>query len=63
MITLILILFTWYITKLYYTKDLLINFPELEDHGLMTAQCSRCSQYLVISQENMRNPFYCNVCK
>jgi len=63
MITIILVLLTWYGTKLYYTRDPLINMPELDDFGLMTAKCSRCSQYIVISQEHMRNPFYCNVCK
>lgn len=56
-------LLTWYGTKVFYTKDPLIHMPELDDHGLMTAQCARCSQYLVINQEHMRNPFYCNVCK
>jgi exosome complex RNA-binding protein Csl4 len=63
MITIILMLLTWYLTKVYYTRDLFINLPELEDHGLMTARCARCSQFIVIDQEHMRNPFYCNVCK
>jgi hypothetical protein len=59
----LLVLTTWYTSKLYYTRDPYINFPELDDHGLMTAKCSHCSQYLVINQEQMRNPFYCNLCK
>ena len=63
MITILLIAITWYITKLYYTRDPLINLPELDDHGLMTAKCARCSQFIVINQDHMRNPFYCNVCK
>jgi hypothetical protein len=63
MITIILMLLTWYGTKLFYTREPFINFPELEDHGLMTAKCAQCSQHIVISQEHMRNPFYCNVCK
>ena len=63
MITIILMLLTWYGTKLFYTKDILIRIPELENHGFTTAQCSRCSQFIVISQEEMRSPFYCNVCK
>jgi formamidopyrimidine-DNA glycosylase len=63
MIAILAILITWYITKLYYTREMLIHFPELEDHGLMTAQCVQCSQYIVISQEHMRNPFYCTACK
>lgn len=56
-------LLTWYGTKVFYTQDPLIHMPELDDHGLMTAKCYKCSQHLVISQENMRNPFYCEVCK
>jgi formamidopyrimidine-DNA glycosylase len=63
MITIILMLLTWYGTKLFYTKDPIIHMSELDDHGLMTAKCYKCSQHLVISQENMRNPFYCNVCQ
>jgi hypothetical protein len=63
MITIILMMIVWYGTKLFYTKDPFIRIPELEDHGLTTAKCHRCSQFIVISQEEMRNPFYCNVCK
>jgi hypothetical protein len=63
MITIILIILTWYATKLFYTRDPFINMPELEDHGLMTARCAKCSQFIVISQEHMRNPFYCLACK
>jgi hypothetical protein len=63
MITLILIALSWYVTKLYYTRDPLIHMSELDDFGLMTAKCHGCSQYMVISQEHMRNPFYCNLCK
>lgn len=63
MIELLLIAATWYATKVYYTRDLKINIPGLEENGLMTAKCSRCSQHMVIREENMRTPFYCNVCK
>ena len=63
MITILAILITWYATKLYYTRDPYIHFQELEDNGLMTAKCSRCSQHIVIAQEQMRNPFYCIRCK
>lgn len=63
MITLILIITTWYLTKLYYTKSLTIQSPELNEHGMMSAQCSRCSQYIIISQDEMRTPYYCLVCK
>lgn len=63
MITLIAIILTWYGTKLYYTRNPFINLPELNDHGLITAKCSRCSQHIVIREEDMRTPFYCMVCK
>lgn len=63
MITLLAIAITWYLTKLFYTRDPFINIPELEDHGLMTAKCSRCSQFIVIREEDMRTPFYCTQCK
>jgi len=63
MITILAILIAWYTTKLFYTRDPFINMPELDDHGLMTAKCHRCSQFIVISQEDMRNPFYCMACK
>jgi hypothetical protein len=63
MITIILIILTWYLTKLFYTRDPFINIPELDDHGLTTAKCSRCSQYIVVSYEELRNPFYCSICK
>jgi exosome complex RNA-binding protein Csl4 len=54
---------TWYLTKVFYTQDPLIHMPELEEHGLITAQCAKCAQYIVISEEHMRTPFYCVVCK
>ena len=54
---------TWYLTKVFYTHDPLIRIPELEEHGLITAQCAKCAQYIVISDEHMRTPFYCVVCK
>jgi len=63
MITLLLVLITCYITKVYYTRDLKIHISGLDEHDLMTAMCARCSQYIVISRENMRNPFYCELCK
>jgi formamidopyrimidine-DNA glycosylase len=63
MIIILAILITWYATKLYYTRDYKINMTGLEEHGLTTAKCSRCSQYIVISEDEMRTPFYCSVCK
>jgi formamidopyrimidine-DNA glycosylase len=63
MIIIISIILTWYITKLYYTRDPLIHMSELDQYGLMTAKCAKCSQHIVISQEHMRSPFYCMACK
>jgi hypothetical protein len=63
MITIILIALTWYLTKLFYTGDPIIHLPELEDNGLLTAKCNKCSQFIVTTQDNMRSPFYCMVCR
>ena len=57
------IIITWYISKLYYTRDPFVHVPGLHEHGYMTAQCSGCSQYIVITHEELRNPFYCMRCK
>jgi formylmethanofuran dehydrogenase subunit E len=62
MIELLLIAITWYITKLFYTRDIRINIPQRES-DLMDAICSKCAQTIVIRKENMRTPFYCMVCK
>jgi formamidopyrimidine-DNA glycosylase len=63
MITLLAIAITWYLTKLYYTRDPKIHIPGLADYGLTTAKCSQCSQHVVISEEELRTPFYCIRCK
>ena len=62
MIELLLIAITWYITKVYYTKDPKVNIPKRET-DLMDALCSKCAQTIVIRKENMRTPFYCVLCK
>ena len=62
MIELSLIAITWYITKLFYTRDIRINIPQRES-DLMDAICVKCSQTIVIHKENIRTPFYCMVCK
>lgn len=61
MTTILLILITWYITKLYYTRDFTINMPKM-DYDLRSAQCSKCARMTLIHKDNMRSPFYCNVC-
>ena len=65
MIVLIVIasIFTWYATKVYYTRSLHINLDDLEKHGLVQAQCSSCSQKIVTHEDNLRSPFYCVACK
>ena len=62
MIDLFLIAITWYITKLYYTRDIKVNIPNTEDPYLVRARCNKCSASIVTHRENMRNPFYCMSC-
>ena len=63
MIELLLITLTWYITKLYYTRDIKVNISNIEDPHLVRARCNKCSASIVTHRENMRNPFYCMPCK
>ena len=63
MITLLLIVTTWYLTKLFYTKTLRIDLPQLGDPNIIQAICSKCARGTVIHIDNMRSPFYCNSCK
>ena len=56
------IFITWYITKLFYTRDLKVNMPKRET-DYIDALCSNCAQIIVIHKENMRNLFYCMLCK
>jgi formamidopyrimidine-DNA glycosylase len=63
MIILLAMLITWYATKVYYTKKLKIHVDGLFEHGLVQAKCSRCSQHVIISEDNLRNPYYCVACK
>jgi len=63
MIELLLIAITWYITKIYYTRDLKVNRPYLANPDIVQARCSKCAQLIVTHVENMRNPFYCMLCK
>jgi len=62
MIELLLIAITWYITKLYYTRNPKVNIPKRET-DYIDAVCSKCAQTLVIHKDHMRNPFYCMLCK
>jgi len=63
MITLLLIITTWYLTKLFYTKTLRIELPQLGDPNIIHAICSKCARGTVTHMDNMRSPFYCNSCK
>ena len=63
MIELLLIALTWYITKIYYTRELKVNMPSTDNPDIVQARCNKCSQILVINVENMRTPFYCMLCK
>ena len=63
MMALSLVLITWYITKLYYTRDARIHIKHENTEGLIGAKCVKCAQYILIGQEHMRSPFYCIRCK
>jgi len=63
MIELTLIAITWYITKIYYTRDLKVNMPNTGNPNLIQARCNNCARSIVTHKENMRNPFYCMPCK
>jgi len=62
MITLTLILITWYATKVYYTKNFKLSMPTV-DPNLVQIQCHKCAQTVVTHRDNLRAPFYCLVCK
>ena len=62
MITLLLLLATWYATKLYYTKDPLVHFP-VQDKTMGHITCSKCAQTIYTHKDNFRAPYYCVVCK
>ena len=63
MITLFAILLTWYATKVYYTRSLNVEIDNLKKHDLTEARCSKCSQDTITHEDNLRTPFYCQVCK
>lgn len=64
MITITCIVITWYLTKVYYTRSLTIKTNDsLKERGLAEAKCSQCCDVIVTKEENLRNPFYCSLCK
>ena len=60
MLTIISILITWYVTKLYYTRSFKLD---IEDSGLAEAICVRCGKTSYINPENLRVSYYCPTCK
>ena len=61
MTTLLAIAITWYLTKIYYTRSLSINPERIED-GIVRVVCIKCSKISVVSEANIRTPFYCTMC-
>ena len=61
MTTLLAIAITWYLTKIYYTRSISIRSENIEN-GLVIAKCVKCSRTSVVSEVNMRTPFYCTMC-
>lgn len=63
MTTLLAILITWYLTKVFYTKKLSIDYINLAERGLRELKCYKCAKTHIVKEENARNPFYCTGCK
>jgi len=59
---LIAILITWYATKAYYTRSLLLSMKQL-DPEMVHSTCYKCSQTIYTHQSNLRAPYYCLACK
>jgi len=60
MMEIIIILITWYATKLYYTRQ--FGF-DIEQSDLIKATCHKCARTGYVSPDNLRNPYYCLACK
>ena len=63
MITLLAILLTWYLTKVYYTRSLRLNVEGVDNDKLVRARCSKCTRDTFIVKDNLRTPFYCSMCR
>jgi len=63
MIELLLIAITWYLTKVFYTRDTRIKWVDFGDPNVVKATCFRCSKTGYIAQEHVRAPHYCISCK
>ena len=62
MLTITLVLITWYLTKIYYTKTLTIS-TNIEDTEMVLATCSKCARTVLTHHTNLRSPHYCLACK
>jgi hypothetical protein len=60
MITILLMLATWYVTKIYYTHRFTVKFNDVGDPGQV---CFRCAKREYPDEANKRVPYYCNGCK
>ena len=64
MITILAILITWYLAKLYYTRDPNVKIAKFDNASdLIYEKCSKCSQTIATHEENLRAPFYCSACR
>jgi len=58
----IIILITWYATKVYYTKQFKLSMPT-SDPDMVHTVCAKCSQTIYTHTDNIRVPYYCLACK
>ena len=56
----LLTLAIWYVTKLYYTGKFNFDYDHRDEVKVI---CYSCSRYYWVDKTNLRNPYYCNVCK
>ena len=63
MITVLAVLLTWYLTKVYYTKSPIFKTSKFDSKDLIHAKCSKCSALVRTNKDNLRIPFYCPTCK
>ena len=63
MITILSILVTWYLTKVYYTRSPGVKISKFEASDLVLEKCSKCSKTITTHEKNLRVPFYCSSCK
>jgi formylmethanofuran dehydrogenase subunit E len=62
MITILYILITWYLAKVYYTKTFTVQMPTKEEGPMVHVRCAKCSQTIYTHRDNLRAPYYCLAC-